>query len=82
MSTSLKNITGRPISSESDFYGREQEVARIWRKLENDHVLLLAPRRVGKTSLMYCLRNEANRKGDPCVVYLSVAGIRGSPGEQ
>jgi hypothetical protein len=76
MSTSLKNITGRPISSESDFYGREQEVARIWRKLENDHVLLLAPRRVGKTSLMYCLRNEANRKGDPCAVYLSVAGIR------
>jgi hypothetical protein len=43
MSAPLKNITGRPISSESDFYGREKEVSSMWRKLENDHVLLLAP---------------------------------------
>jgi hypothetical protein len=76
MSAPLKNITGRPISSESDFYGREKEVSSMWRKLENDHVLLLAPRRVGKTSLMYCLRNEAKRKGNPFAVYLSVAGVQ------
>jgi hypothetical protein len=43
MSTPLKNITGRPISSEADFYGREKEIAGLWRKLANDHVLLLAP---------------------------------------
>jgi uncharacterized protein len=76
MNQSLKNITGRPISSESDFYGREKEIARIWRKLENDHVLLLAPRRVGKTSLMYRLRNEAKSKGSPFTVYLSVAAVK------
>src|SRR5215470_4574682 len=76
MSAPLKNITGRPISSESDFYGREKEVSSMWRKLENDHVLLLAPRRVGKTSLMYCLRNEAKCKGNPFAVYLSVANVQ------
>lgn len=72
----VKNFVGRPITSESDFYGRDKEVARLWRKLENDHILLLSPRRVGKTSLMNFPRNDAKRKGEPSAVYLSVAGIR------
>ena len=38
----------------------------MWRKLANDHVLLLAPRRGGqKPLLMYRLRNEARRTGGP-----------------
>lgn len=76
MKLSIKNITGRPITAPSDFYGREKEVSRIVRRLENDHVLLLAPRRVGKTSLMYCLRNTARIKGTPYAIYLSAAGIK------
>lgn len=75
MSASLKNITGRPIRVASDFYGREREVAHIWRKLETDHILLLAPRRVGKTSLMFYLCHEAQSREQPRVVYLSVAGV-------
>jgi len=41
-----------------DFFGRECEVRRIWRVLENGNVLLSAPRRVGKTSIIYNLRDK------------------------
>lgn len=40
------NIRGRRVTGD-DFYGREQEIARVWNRLETDHLLLSAPRRVG-----------------------------------
>jgi hypothetical protein len=67
-------MIGRPVT-ESDFYDREVELADLWRKLETDHVLLLAPRRVGKTSLMYKLLDEAADKPDTYALYLSVPDI-------
>lgn len=52
----MRNMTGSPVVG-SDLFGREIEIGRLWRDLENDqHVLMLAPRRVGKTSLMLELR--------------------------
>ena len=48
----MKNVTGLPVIGE-DLYGRARELADLWEKLEQgEHVLMLAPRRVGKTSLM------------------------------
>jgi hypothetical protein len=41
-----------------DFYDREREVGEIWHLVARDHVLLLAPRRVGKTSLLYRLQDK------------------------
>ncbi|MGH9841422.1 MAG: hypothetical protein ACREEM_21935 [Blastocatellia bacterium] len=70
----MRNMTGRPVSN-GDFFNREAELADIWRKLETDHVLLLAPRRVGKTSLMFKLRDEAPSRLDTCAIYLSVPDI-------
>lgn len=70
----MRNMTGRPVT-ESDFYNREAELADLWRKLETDHVLLLAPRRVGKTSLMYKLLAEAPNRPDTFALYLSVPDI-------
>lgn len=50
-------------------------MARIWRELENDNNLaLLAPRRVGKTSLMRRLRDDAPSHGYNAV-YVSLQGV-------
>lgn len=47
----MKISVGNPVEGE-DFFDREQEQARAWRKLESSHLLMLAPRRIGKTSLI------------------------------
>lgn len=41
-----------------DFYGRDALVDLIWQKLRNGNILLAAPRRFGKTSVMYRLIDE------------------------
>ncbi|MYN65977.1 MAG: ATP-binding protein [Acidobacteria bacterium] len=72
----MRNITGPPVVDE-DLYGREYELTRLWEKLEQgEHVLMLAPRRVGKTSLMLELRRAPRRKWD--VVYVDVEGAAGA----
>ena len=48
----MESVAGAPVVGD-DLFGREQELAHIWRMLERGaHVLMTAPRRVGKTSLM------------------------------
>ncbi|MBI3947011.1 MAG: ATP-binding protein [Armatimonadetes bacterium] len=48
----MKNITGPPVTG-ADFFGREEELARLRRAVEaGNHALLSAPRRVGKSSLV------------------------------
>ncbi len=58
----MHNIVGPPVRGD-DFFDREAELRRTWRALEDHHVLLLAPRRVGKTSLMYRLAEQAPGHG-------------------
>lgn len=53
---------GSPVRGE-DFFDREPEQRRLWQHVDTDHVLLLAPRRVGKTSLMLKLADDASQKG-------------------
>ncbi|MEZ4296364.1 MAG: hypothetical protein R3B70_15440 [Polyangiaceae bacterium] len=67
----VANVTGKPVQHEN-FYDREREVQKLWQHLANDDVLLLAPRRVGKTSVMYRLREGAPERG-VVASYLSVA---------
>ena len=48
----MRNIIGQAVVGE-DLYGRAYEMRRLWELLEQgQHILMLAPRRVGKTSLM------------------------------
>jgi len=56
----MKNCVGPPVTG-NDFFGREKEQRDFWRILENDSVLLLAPRRIGKTSLMRRLEETATQ---------------------
>lgn len=63
------NIIGKPVVGR-DFFGRSQEVEELTRAVAEQHVLMLAPRRVGKTSLMLAV---AERITSAQPVYVSVA---------
>jgi len=48
----------------ADFFDRDEEAGSLWASIiEGNHVLLLAPRRVGKTSLALRIGAEAVRIG-------------------
>lgn len=57
-------VTNRvgPAVRRDDFFGRADFVDLVWEKLALGHVLLVAPRRFGKTSVMYSLL-DAPRPG-------------------
>jgi hypothetical protein len=58
----MHNHIGRPVRR-GDFFGRAAETAHLQRSLAHNHVLLLAPRRVGKTSLMFRLAADREAAG-------------------
>lgn len=51
------NRVGAPVRG-TDFYGRDALIDLIWHKLRSGNILLAAPRRFGKTSVMYRLIDE------------------------
>lgn len=73
----VRNIVGSPARGE-DCYGRDAEVEIIWNRLETGHVLLVAPRRFGKTSIMLRLYDEP-RDGRK-VVYIDLEHISDTEG--
>lgn len=58
----MKLTIGNPVVGE-DFFDRELEQRQIWRKIESNHLLMLAPRRIGKTSLIYRLCQSSQEHG-------------------
>jgi uncharacterized protein len=59
----MNNILGQPVEGD-DFFNREEETGHLWRTLEEgNHILLLAPRRVGKTSLALRVGSTATKSG-------------------
>lgn len=66
----LRNITGVPVVGE-DLFGREFELDQFWSILNRGgNILMLAPRRVGKTSLMREV--ERNPQNHWLVCYLDL----------
>ena len=66
----MRNVIGQAVVGD-DLYGRDYELARLWERLEQgEHILMLAPRRVGKTSLMLELRRAP--RGNWNVIYVDV----------
>ena len=47
----------------ADFFDRDTERDDLWRYLEGNHIVLSGPRRLGKTSLLQRLADEAEGKG-------------------
>ncbi|MEM6796780.1 MAG: ATP-binding protein [Acidobacteriota bacterium] len=68
----ISSKVGPPVRGD-DFFDREQEQRQIWEYLRSDDLLLLAPRRVGKTSLMLRLHDTAGERNLEAAL-VSVAG--------
>lgn len=64
----MRNVTGNVVKGE-DFFNRETEIAQFWEALEAHNLLLLSPRRVGKTSLMYRMQEQAAGHGYRAVFF-------------
>lgn len=58
----MRNIAGAPVEEE-DFFGREREVRAFRELLDTDDILLLGPRRIGKTSLARRLMADLRAEG-------------------
>jgi Cdc6-like AAA superfamily ATPase len=61
------------VARNSDFYFRKTFVADILDSLKKDNVLLLAPRRTGKTSVMYYLLDNCDSEFK--VIHLNVEDL-------
>jgi AAA+ ATPase superfamily predicted ATPase len=69
----IRNIVGTPARGE-DFYNREELISIIWDRLETGNILLAAPRRFGKTSVMYALIDKPKSGWKP--VHVDAESIR------
>ena len=68
----MRNIIGPAVIGD-DLHGRDYELDRLWEHLgQGEHIQMLAPRRVGKTSLMLELRRAPRANWD--VIYVDVEG--------
>jgi hypothetical protein len=65
-------IVGSPARDE-DFWFRTDFIEELWAALEKHNVLLLAPRRTGKTSVMYRLKDKP--RDNWLVVHLNVEDL-------
>jgi uncharacterized protein len=68
----MKSTTGQPVRG-PNFFDREPELDELWFLVERDHVLMLAPRRVGKTSLL--LRMQDRPREGWKVVFVDVEAV-------
>ena len=68
-------MVGKPVV-DGDFFGRERELDELDRITQDEHVLLLAPRRVGKTSLLFALSSKVERESTAVGVFVSAATAR------
>jgi uncharacterized protein len=65
------------IASGDDFYDRKTECADLRRYLKNDHVVASGPRRLGKSSIVNRLREQAAAEGI-LVRHVDVQGVEGA----
>jgi hypothetical protein len=73
----MKLVVGSSVEG-PNFFGRLGELAELDSRLAQDHVLLLAPRRVGKSSLLKAYRDRARTDGAD-IVYADVQDVRPGP---
>lgn len=67
----VANVVGPAVQGE-DFFGRVDELAELREEGLRQHLLLLAPRRVGKTSLLHKLATVTRAEAGWHAIYCSV----------
>lgn len=71
---STRNVVGKPVLGD-DFINRERELVDLRRHAEmGNHVLVTAPRRIGKTSILKRLASEV-RDREQLSVYVDASGL-------
>lgn len=68
----VTNRVGSPVRGE-DFFGRERFVELVWEKISRGNILLVAPRRFGKTSVMYRLIDEP--RGNSKIIHADLESV-------
>ncbi|MFZ2455092.1 MAG: hypothetical protein WAX07_01260 [Candidatus Altiarchaeia archaeon] len=68
------NIVVGPPARKDDFYDRKVFIETIWKRLVKGNILIAAPRRTGKTSVMLRLRDEPEEGFD--VFFMDVEWIK------
>ena len=69
----MPNLIVGSVPRAEDYFGREDLIERLWSRLEDSNVLLIAPRRFGKTGAMYRLLDEPSNNFRP--LYMDVEYI-------
>lgn len=70
-------MLGAPATG-SDFFGRTQEIEDLWRLLESDHIRFPGVRRLGKTSILKRLLDEAPTHG-VLAQWLDISNVDSAP---
>jgi len=74
----MTNLVIGGVPRREDYFGREDLIERLWGRLQRDNVLLVAPRRSGKTGAMYRLLDEPREPFHP--IYMDVEPIESAAG--
>jgi len=69
---SINLVTGG-VPRGQDYFGRESFIEQLWSRLRTDNVLLLAPRRYGKTGAMFQLLDNPRAPFRP--IFINVEPI-------
>ena len=51
------------VATGADFFNRVTDLVDIWDKISDDHLILSGPRRLGKSSVLYKLKEQATEHG-------------------
>lgn len=73
----VRNIVGN-VPEPDELYGRDEFIEHLWRQIQGNNILLLAPRRFGKTGVMRHVLLKPRPEYMP--IYLELADV-GSPQE-
>ena len=68
------NLVVGSVPRGDDYFGQELLIQSIWERLKKDNVLLSAPRRFGKTAVMYKLLDKPLQEFTP--VYTNLEHIK------
>ena len=73
-------IAGLPVTTPDMFFGRVQILRGIISGLHNNSVVVTGPRRIGKTSLLFQLKNLLTALNDPDYLFIPIfVDVQGTP---
>ncbi len=68
----MRIVVGNVVRGD-DLYGRERELRNLWNVIDTDSLMLISPRRYGKTSLVTAMKD--NPKSGWTVLYMDMEGF-------